>query len=422
MKGGLTAMNIDRQRLETRMAQLSEVGATGVPGEICRLALSKEYRDVVDLASKWMQEAGMSIRMDDFGNLFGRTTALDSDAPPIMLGSHIDSQPHGGRFDGAIGVLGAIEVVQSLRDANYELTQPIEVVAFCDEEGPRWGKGMFGSRGMVGLVDPSEIEDKDQDGISRGDALRQFGCDPEKWNASVRKPGDIRCYLELHIEQGPYLESQQVPIGVVTGIAGPLWQRFELTGFAGHAGTVPMHMRKDAMLGCAMIALKVKEICSKGPDIPLVGNVGYVELWPGTVNAVPGKATFTLDLRDPNESRRDEAEKLIHAEAYRIAESLGLQLKITDDLRAKPKPCASHLIEIMQEAANNMQEQFTLSPIPQLASGAFHDATALADITDIGMIFVRCKEGISHQPEEFADIEDIAMGTELLFRTVRTLI
>jgi allantoate deiminase len=415
-------MNINGQRLEARMAELSQIGATGVPGEICRLALSKEYREVVGLVSEWMQEAGMSVRMDDFGNLIGRTNAINAGNSPILLGSHMDSQPHGGRFDGAIGVLGAIEVVQTLQEGDYPLVHPIEVVAFCDEEGPRWGKGMFGSRGMAGLADPSEMVDKDQDGISRGDALRQFGCHPEKWIESIRKPGDIRCYLELHIEQGPYLESQHVPIGVVTGIAGPLWQRFELTGFAGHAGTVPMHMRKDAMLGCAMIAMKVKETCSRGPEVPLVGNVGYVELWPGTVNAIPGKATFTLDLRDPDESRRDDAEKKIHAGAFRIAESLGLQLKISDDLRAKPKPCASYLIEFMQEAANDMQEQFKLSPVPQLPSGAFHDATALADITDIGMIFVRCKEGISHQPEEYADIEDIAMGTELLFRTVKKLI
>lgn len=226
---------INQKRLKERIYNLAEIGKIGDTG-VCRLAHSKEDRMAVDVVKNWMEEAGLQARVDHFGNLIGRWCGSVKQAPILMLGSHIDSQPQGGRFDGTVGVLGALEVVQSLMEDGRIPERTIEVVAFADEEGSRFNKGLFGSRGIVGKVEQEELERKDKNGISRKEALIEFGCDPYRLKESIYEQGSIGAYLEMHIEQGPILENKGCSCGIVSGISGPLWFTVSMEGEAGHAG------------------------------------------------------------------------------------------------------------------------------------------------------------------------------------------
>lgn len=231
----LKQMTINRKRLQDKIEALNKIGKLGETG-VRRLALSKEYREGIDLVKTWMDEIGLKTRVDHFGNLFGRLEGKDPNAPVVMIGSHIDSQPNGGRFDGTIGVLGALETVQTMIESNHTPEVPIEIVAFCDEEGFRFNTGVFGSRGITGKWTEDDLKRSDQDGMSRRDALIEFGADPNRLKESEYAKGSIASFIEMHIEQGPVLEAKNLPVGIVTGIAGPLWLTVELTGFAGHAG------------------------------------------------------------------------------------------------------------------------------------------------------------------------------------------
>ncbi|WP_369835037.1 Zn-dependent hydrolase, partial [Brevibacillus sp. NRRL NRS-603] len=279
-------LTINEERLQKRIEQLAQIGKIGETG-VCRLALSAEDRAGVELVRSWMEEAGLQTRIDDFGNLIGRMAGKDDQAPILMIGSHIDSQPYGGQYDGVIGVLGGLEVVQTLKEQGFMPAQPIEVVAFCDEEGCRFQKGLFGSKGILGMLDPTDLERTDKNGVTRRQALIDFGCDPDRLEASIYPKGSIGAYLELHIEQGPILDAAKEAIGIVSAISGPLWWTVELTGFAGHAGSVPMPMRKDALVGAAKVILAVNELAKLDPQAPTVGTVGHLEVFPDSRNIIP---------------------------------------------------------------------------------------------------------------------------------------
>ncbi|PLT35428.1 M20 family metallo-hydrolase [Bacillus sp. V5-8f] len=407
---------INTSRLQDRIEKLAQIGKIGDTG-VCRLALSKEDRKAVDVVKGWMEEAGMETRIDHFGNLIGRMEGKNPDKPIIMLGSHIDSQPYGGRFDGAIGVLGAIEAVQAMAEKKIVPEAPIEVVAFCDEEGCRFNKGIFGVRGIWGALEPGELDRKDKDGITRRQALIDFGCDPEKFSESEYKPGSVAAFLELHIEQGPVLDRLQEPIGIVTGISGPLWLTVEMTGFAGHAGSVPMPMRQDALLGSAKVIVALNEIATQEQGSPTVATVGNIEVFPNSRNIIPEKVTFTVDLRDIELERRDRYEKQLHRAIQRIAEEHKLTVSISEDTNTEPRYCADWIKDMIRDAAGKMGYKPT-----ELMSGPFHDSLVMSNHCDYGMIFVRCKDGISHNPLESSTHEDIAIGTELLYQTVLGII
>jgi allantoate deiminase/N-carbamoyl-L-amino-acid hydrolase len=404
-------LTINRARLQDRLERLAQIGKLGDTG-VCRLALSPEDREAVELVKSWFEEAGLAARIDNFGNLIGRMEGRDPSAPVLMLGSHIDTQPYGGRFDGTVGVLGALEAAQTMRERGLVPEMPVEIAAFCDEEGCRFNKGLFGVRGILGRLEEGELERADKNGVTRRQALIEFGCDPERFAASVYKPGSIGAYLELHIEQGPVLESLDQPVGIVTGIAGPLWLTVTLTGVAGHAGSVPMRMRRDALVGAAKIIGALREIVSREPDAPTVGTVGTLKVFPDSRNIIPEKVEFTVDLRDIDLARRNRLEAELMDTIARTAEEFGLQVAVREDTNSPPRYCADGIKEAMRRCARQMG----LNP-PELMSGPFHDALAMSYVCDYGMIFVRCKEGISHNPREFAAMNDIALGAELLFRT-----
>jgi allantoate deiminase/N-carbamoyl-L-amino-acid hydrolase len=406
---------IDANRVQQRIEQLAQIGRISDTG-VCRLALSPEDREAVEVVRGWMEEAGMTVRLDGFGNLIGRLAGTNPEAPTVMLGSHIDTQPYAGRFDGIVGVIGAIEVVQKIVEQQFIPAVSIEVAAFCDEEGCRFNKGLFGVRGILGRLEEGELERTDKNGVTRKEALLEFGGDPERFEESRYAPGQVGVFLELHIEQGPVLESLGSPVGIVTGISGPLWLTVDLYGFAGHAGSVPMGMRKDALVGASKIVVGVQALATSEPGAPTVGTVGSMRVFPDSRNIIPEHVQFTIDLRDIDLPRRDKLEGQLRTLIDEVAQEHGLRVEIREDTNSEPRYCASRIVDTIREAAGEMG----LAP-PELMSGPFHDSLAMSYYCDYGMIFVRCKEGISHNPKEFASKEDIAEGTELLYQTTLQL-
>ncbi|MDO6657738.1 Zn-dependent hydrolase [Anaerobacillus sp. 1_MG-2023] len=404
-------MGINRSRLQSHLEELAKIGKIGETG-VCRLAHSKEDREAVEVVKGWMEEAGLTARIDGFGNLIGRIEGSEKDKAILMLGSHIDSQPYGGRFDGTAGALGAIEVVHTMKDNGVLPKRTIEVVCFSDEEGSRFNKGVFGVRALAGLLEDGELERKDKKGMTRKEALKEFGVDPDLSQSPVYKEGDIEAFLELHIEQGPVLESKDKPVGIVSGISGPIWLTVTLEGFAGHAGSVPMPLRKDAMVGASEIITKFDQLIKEEGKETTVGTVGSVQVFPNSRNIIPEKVEFTMDLRDIDLEHRTMLEKKLYTIIEESAKTYKLTYTITEDTRSEPRYCADWIKEIMSE-----EDKALGFESPVLMSGPFHDALFMSYISDYGMIFVRCEKGISHNPLEFAEMDDIEKGVQLLYQT-----
>ena len=404
-------MGINRIRLQSHLEELAKIGKIGETG-VCRLAHSKEDREAVEVVKGWMEEAGLTARIDGFGNLIGRIEGSEKDKAILMLGSHIDSQPYGGRFDGTAGALGAIEVVHTMKDNGVLPKRTIEVVCFSDEEGSRFNKGVFGVRALAGLLEDGELERKDKKGMTRKEALKEFGVEPDLSQSPVYKKGDIEAFLELHIEQGPVLESKDKPVGIVSGISGPIWLTVTLEGFAGHAGSVPMPLRKDAMVGASEIITKFDELIKEEGKETTVGTVGSVQVFPNSRNIIPEKVEFTMDLRDIDLEHRTMLEKKLYTIIEEAATTYKLTYTITEDTRSEPRYCADWIKEIMSE-----EDKALGFESPVLMSGPFHDALFMSYISDYGMIFVRCEKGISHNPLEFAEMDDIEKGVQLLYQT-----
>ncbi|PFP30648.1 Zn-dependent hydrolase [Bacillus sp. AFS073361] len=410
----MKTVTISKERIKLHIEQLGEIGKT-VDNGVQRLALSNEDREATILVSEWMRESGLTVRHDHFGNLIGRKEGQNPFLPPVMIGSHIDSVRNGGKFDGVIGVLAGIEIVHTLSEQSIVHDHPIEVVAFCEEEGSRFNDGLFGSRGMVGKIKYQDLQKVDDNQVTRYDALKNFGfgINPDLIEQSVRNKGEIKQYYELHIEQGPFLETKEYPIGIVSGIAGPSWCKVRIIGEAGHAGTVPMSLRRDPMVGTAEIIQEVERLCMNDPEAPTVGTVGIISAFPGGTNIIPESIEFTLDIRDIDLDRRNHVIGKIEEKIIQVCRTRGLGYEFEKNMVAAPVMCSESLIQSLTETSMELGIE-----APVMVSGAGHDAMFLAEITEIGMVFVRCRNGISHNPKEWAEIEDIAAGTNLLFETV----
>ena len=405
-------MNINAIRLQSHFEAMSLIGKIGETGT-CRPAHTELEKQGFEIAASWMREAGMTTRIDNFGNLIGRLEGKNSNLPVLMMGSHLDSQPYGGRFDGVAGVLCAIEVVATLHENNVTPERPIEVISFADEEGWRFNKGLFGSRGILGKLEEGELQRADKDGITREQALKDFGCDITKFKESEYTLGSIFCFLELHIEQGPVLDMAHKPIGVVSGISGPLWWTVKLKGMAGHTGSVPMPIRKDALMGAAEIIVAVNEIATQVSGAPTVGTVGTIQVFPASRNIIPEEVIFTVDLRDIDLDRRNRYEKQLRDRIESITKKHQLTYEISEDTKSDPRYCADWIKELIHNECKSLQLD-----APELMSGPFHDALALSYACDYGMIFVRCKDGISHNPLEYSSYEDLALGANVMLGTV----
>lgn len=409
-------MQINALRLQQHFEAMSLIGKIGDTGT-CRPTMTSLEKEAFELAGSWMKDAGMNVHIDNFGNLIGILEGANPSLPVLMMGSHLDSQPYGGRFDGVAGVLCAIEVVKTLSENDIQPERSIHIISFADEEGWRFNKGLFGSKGILGKLEPEDLERTDKDGISRRQALVDFGCDPAKCMEATYHPGSIHCFLELHIEQGPVLDISNKPIGVVSGISGPLWLTLHLKGMAGHTGSVPMHLRKDALLGAAKITVALNEIVTQVPGAPTVGTVATMEVFPASRNIIAEEVKMTIDLRDIDLERRHQYEKQLREKIDQICNNHSLTYTITEDTNNEPRYCADWIKKIIHSVCDELELD-----APELMSGPFHDAMVLSYACDYGMIFIRCKDGISHNPLEYSSYEDLSIGASVLLGTVTQIL
>jgi len=394
------------------MARLDELGRVSEnPENLTRTTFTPEHKRGNALALQWMQEAGMTAAEDDAGNVVGLYAGSNPTLPRLMLGSHLDTVRNAGKYDGMLGVVAAIACVEELHKQGKRLPFGIEVVGFSNEEGTRFGAAMTGSRAIAGTFDAALFEAKDRNGVSLRDALIEFGRDPAKIPAIARKQGEIAAFMELHIEQGPVLERQGLALGVVTAISGARRYRVDMKGLAGHAGTVPMGGRQDALLAAAEVALFIEQRCTGTPT--LVGTVGQMEAFPGAVNVIPGAARFSIDIRAAIDAVRDVAADEVLAEIPRIAAKRRVEATITPLYDSKATPCDPRLMDQV-EAAILAQGV----PTMRLPSGAGHDAMTVAPLCPVGMIFMRCTRGISHNPLEAVLPEDVELATAALFHFI----
>jgi allantoate deiminase len=394
------------------LARCDELAALSETSDgLTRTYLTPEHARANALVLQWMRDAGMAARVDAVGNVVGRYEGTTAGAPALMLGSHLDTVRNAGKYDGMLGVVAAIACVERLHRQGRRLGFPIEVIGFANEEGTRFGATLTGSRALTGTIEPGQIDARDAAGVSMREAMRGFGLDPERAGAAARRPHEVAAYIELHIEQGPVLEAHGLALGVVTAIAGATRLRAELKGLAGHAGTVPMGGRQDALAGAAEAIAEVERRCRGVPG--LVGTVGWVEAQPGAVNVIPGLARFTLDVRaEADETRRAALADILET-LEAIASRRRLALTVTPLHENPSTPCSPWLMAAL-EAAINAEGLATM----RLPSGAGHDAMALRALTEIGMMFVRCTAGVSHNPAEAVLPEDVELAARALYRFV----
>ena len=399
-------INADLRLGEEVMDRVDELARFSASFEgLTRLYLSPQHRAAVDLVAEWMTEAGMPASVDAVGNVVGRYEGQEPGLPALLLGSHLDSVRNGGKYDGTLGVLAAIACVKRLE--GRRLPFAIEVFGFGDEEGVRFPCALTGSSAVAGTLERSHFDVSDADGVVLSDALIEFGGDPDKFESVARNRADVLGYVEVHIEQGPVLENEGIPVGVVTSIAGASRFAVSVTGSSGHAGTVPMSMREDALAAAAEVVLDVERRC-RGQD-HLVGTVGQMNVEKGAPNVIPGTAHFSIDIRSPD----DEVRKTAIDDIGRSIEAIGSRRRVRFDIRRTYEYpsclCSAGFIEHLEAAVAH----FGIKP-HQISSGAGHDAMVLGELTRVGMLFVRCKGGISHAPEESISVQDVDTACRVL--------
>lgn len=397
---------INDDRLLKHLQDLSQIGRNELTGGINRFSFTPEEQQAIELVTSYMEEAGMTITVDAVGNVIG---TYGEGSETIMLGSHIDTVPEGGKYDGALGVLAAIEVVQTIHEQQLSLSKKIEVVVFKDEEGTRFGFGLIGSRALAGLLAYEHLQKTDASGISIEEAMKQSQMSPLLLEKIKRN--DIQAYLEMHIEQGRVLENEKLPVGIVTGIAAPSWLEVTVTGVSEHAGATPMPIRKDALAAASEMILAIEQMFKDRSGS--VATVGKLNVEPNGVNVIPGRVTFTIDVRDIDEQIISILESSILRQMQKIAERRIVTLKTKMLQRVKPAKTDPML---QQQLANSIEKN-GVRPY-SLISGAGHDAMNIAAVAPIGMLFVRSKDGISHNPLEYSSDEDIVIATNIFYDTV----
>lgn len=395
--------------IESRLLELATL--TETPGQLTRLAFSPPLLRANALVQGWMRQAGMTARIDAAGNVIGRYEGAAPGAPALVLGSHLDTVRDAGRFDGMLGVVAGIACVAELAREGARLPFAIEVMGFNDEEGVRFGTSIGGARAVAGRFDPAALTRRDAEGITLAEAMTAFGLDPARIQEAARDPAEILAYLELHIEQGPVLESEGLALGCVTSIAAAQRATVTLQGEAGHAGTVPMKQRRDALTAAAECILAVEAIAR---ETGIVGTVGELLVLPGASNVIPGRTQFSLDLRCGEDAPLALAASRIAAACRGIATERGLTLDWEALSARDATPCAPWIMDRIDAAIGTVQNQGR-----RLPSGAGHDALAMGRLAPFGMIFVRSRGGISHNPAEMTSTPDLALAASALLHLVR---
>jgi N-carbamoyl-L-amino-acid hydrolase len=400
-------LTIDPERLWGDLMETARIGATA-KGGICRLTLTDLDRQVRDWFRAQAEALGCTVTIDDMGNMFARRQGTRADVPPIAMGSHLDTQPTGGKFDGALGVLAALEAMRTLVRAGYETFAPIEVVNWTNEEGSRFTPAMLASGVFAGVFTRDHaVSREDREGETFGNALDAIGYrGPE---ACGEHP--LSAFFELHIEQGPYLEAEGKDIGVVTGVQAMRWYEVTVTGQDSHAGTTPMPRRRDALTGTAELIAAVERAARNGTNA--VGTVGRMEVKPGSPNVIPGEVFFTIDLRCPDPAVLDAIESEIEAAAQRVRDERKLDIALKTIWTQPPQPFDADCIRAVRAAA-----QVSGFSTRDMISGAGHDAAYVARVAPASMIFVPCKDGISHNEVEYSSKEQCAAGAQVLLQAV----
>jgi N-carbamoyl-L-amino-acid hydrolase len=396
-------MRVNRKRLEESMEALGRIGATA-RGGLHRVALTDDDRRGRDLLVSWMREAGLAVTVDQMGNIFGQRAGADG-LPPVMMGSHADSVPTGGRYDGQLGVLCALEVIRTLNDEKTRTRHPVAMAIFTNEEGARFQPAMIGSGVMAGKIPLEDAYNvRDRDGLRLVDELERIGY----LGSEPCIPRPLRAYLELHIEQGPLLEEQHLPVGVVEGIVAIAWSRVTLTGVQDHAGPTPMRIRHDALVAAAEIVRAVREIPRKiGGD--MVSTVGRLDVSPNIPNAIPGRVSMSIDLRAPDEHEITRALGLVDRAVKEAARAEGVAYEIEHYWRVPRTHFDLEVVEAVEAAVKSIGCGYR-----RILSGAGHDAQYMAAICPAGMIFVPSRDGRSHCEEEFTPMDDIEHGANTL--------
>ncbi|HEX6768608.1 MAG TPA: M20 family metallo-hydrolase [Candidatus Binatia bacterium] len=401
------------------MRDLNAIGRIGIGnrGGVTRLVFSiKELRSRQVLIHL-MRQAGLKIRIDGNGNIFGRLEGRDAKAPAVLSGSHLDTVIHGGKYDGPVGVIGALEAVRTISENNLPIQSPLEVVCFVGEESSRFGFSTLGSSLVAGEVQEKDLANAvDAQGTRLADVLASLGILRKNLRGLARDPKSLKAYLELHIEQGPILEAIGKRIGLVTSIAAPSRFKVIFTGQADHSGTTPMQMRKDALVAAAMLIAFIEITCRKFSAMAkgrVVGTVGAMKIEPGVINAVPGKTELLIDIRAITATAKNRVARLVKAEAQRIARQRNIGVEVLTIRDEDPVPLDSRLLRLTQQICEARNIVYEIMP-----SGAGHDAMQMAKITPAAMIFIPSQRGISHNPLEWTDPDDIGLGTQVLMETM----
>jgi beta-ureidopropionase / N-carbamoyl-L-amino-acid hydrolase len=409
-------MAINERRLLRDFNAVSRIGI-GDRGSVTRLVFSiKELRSR-QLLIHLMRQAELQIHVDRIGNIFGRLNGTDSKAPAVLVGSHLDTVIHGGKFDGTMGVIGALEAVRTLKEQKIPLRSPVEVVCFVGEESSRFGYSTLGSSLVAGEVHGGDLSNAtDAQGTKLEDVLAELGIDRSNLRSLRRDPATVKAYLELHIEQGPILEAKGKPIGVVTSIAAPTRFKVIFTGQADHSGTTPMEMRKDALVAASELIVALEQICRRYSRMEkgrVVGTVGSIKVDPGVINAVPGVAELAVDIRSITAAAKTRVVRLVQTKIRDIARRRNVPVQILPIREEQPVSLDKRLVDLLKQCCEQRAVPYEIMP-----SGAGHDAMQMAKIAPAGMLFIPSRRGISHSPLEWSDPKDICLGTQLLLDAI----
>lgn len=396
-------------RLHAQIEQLATFNADPAAGGITREVYTPQYAASLAYVSALMREAGLQARVDAAGNLIGRWTGRDPEAPAVWTGSHFDTTLNAGAYDGVVGVLGAIEAVRVLREQGARPRRSIEVIGFAGEE-PRFVAGCVGSRAMTGELTRAMLDELvDRDGVSAARAMALAGLDPDRIADARIDPATVHAFVELHVEQGGVLERSADAIGVVTWIAAPHEVRIRLRGVATHAGATPMALRHDALAGAAELMVALERLAVGSPSGTTVGTVGVIRALPGAINVVPGEVELEVDIRDSDGAARAAVVDGLLAAAEGLCARRGLALEVSTIASDEPAPCSDLVIDAAEAACLELG-----LPFRRMVSGAYHDAMVLGSQVPIGMVFVPSAGGISHHPDEYTSPEEIDAGVEVL--------
>ncbi|WP_067936679.1 Zn-dependent hydrolase [Alicyclobacillus kakegawensis] len=409
------SLSVDRSRIQWMLEALAKFHEPGT------LYTRRSFTSIYQAARQWlvnqMGDCGLQVSIDAAGNLIGRLEGTEPGLPALMTGSHIDTVENGGRFDGTVGFVAGLEVIRALADAGMRPRHAIEVVDFLAEEPSAFGLSTVGSRGMAGRLTADMLQSRDSSGRTLLEAIREMGGRPEVLTSPLRQPGEIAAFLEMHIEQGPVLENRRLDVGVVTGIAGIHRHRIRVDGLQGHAGTVPMDLRRDALVAAARMVDAVRNIAkSRTEQGWCVATVGELTVEPNHANVIPGRVTFTLEIRALEPRVLEETSDVMQRVIAQIAHEENCEVVIIPISQSTPVLSHEPLMQAIEASADELGYAHT-----RLPSGAGHDAAQMASLVPMAMIFIPCRGGISHHPEEFATYEQIARGIEVLGETILKL-